>query len=311
MYRVSKPKFCRAITVLLLGLIVLLSTGCEEEVAAPDPHAYPYSLWGVLSPLADTQFVRVFPIEPRLTPGEAERLDAHLISTELETDTERTWESSFTVDSTGLVSHAFFAPFRPKWGRRYRLEITRSDGASSWVDVEIPEQMTLVLGEPDSTRDVVLPASIQGDAQHLLKSEVEIYVSYVVGFTPPPVSLPIYEYFRYVIPFDDQLQRTTEGYQLTIGLERTYFPVLNEVSQDENFIESEGIRLLLVTFSVLVANEEWMPPGGVFDPNVLVQPGAMENVENGFGFVGGGYRLTRSWTLPFELVEKTNFRPNR
>jgi hypothetical protein len=37
----------------------------------------------------------------------------------------------------------------------------------------------------------------------------------------------------------------------------------------------------------------------------------MENVENGFGFVGGGYRLARAWTLPFEVVEKTNFRPNR
>lgn len=295
---------------LLLGCMILVLTSCEEDVARPDPHAYPYSMWGVLTPLADTQFVRVFPIETRLSPGEPEPLYAQFVSTDVLTGIERAWRDSVLFDSTG-VGHVFFAPFQPEWGHHYRLEITRDDGASSWVEVEIPERMTLVLGETDTTRSVILSASIQGGAEHLLRSEVEIYVSYVIGFTPPPTSLPIFEYFRYTIPYDERLRHTAEGWELTIDLERMYSPIFSEVSRDEDFISREGIRLLLVTYRVLVTNEEWMPPDGVFDENVLIQPGVMENVENGFGFVGGGYRLSRSWTLPFDVVEKTSFRPNR
>jgi hypothetical protein len=296
---------------LMVGFFVLLLTGCEEDVAGPDPHAYPYSIWGVLNPLADTQFVRVFSIETTLTPGVPEPLDARLTATDLGTGDVHTWRDSVLVDTLGMVGHVFYASFRPEWEHRYRLEITRGDGASSQVEVEIPKRTTLVLDEPDTTRGVVLPASIQGDAQRLMQSEVDIYVSYVVGFTPPPFSLPIFEYLHYIIPYDENLRRTADGWQFTVDLDRSYLLVSSVVNDDENYIPSEGIRLLFVEFRVLVANEEWMPPDGVFDPNVLIQPGVMENVQNGFGFVGGGYHLSRSWTLPFEVVEKTNFRPNR
>ena len=293
-----------------MGLTVLLLTGCEEDVVSPNPHEYPYSMWGVLNPLADTQFVRVFPIETSLAPGLPEPLDARFMSIDLGTGEERRWRDSVIVDDQGMVGHVFYAPFRTEWEHEYRLEITREDGASSWVEVEIPKQATLVLDEPDTTRGVMLSASIQ-EAQNLLQSEVDIYVRYIVGFTPPPFPQPIYEFYHHIIPYGENLQRTADGWALSIDLERSYFPVLEEVSQDENFVINEGITLLLVEFRVVVANEAWMPPGGVFDPNVLVQPGVMSNVENGFGFVGGGYRLARSWTLPFEVVEKTEFLPNR
>ena len=49
------------------------------------------------------------------------------------------------------------------------------------------------------------------------------------------------------------------------------------------------------------ANAEWDPPGGVFDADVLVQPGTLSNVENGFGFVGAGYRLSSTW-IPLDTI---------
>jgi len=302
---------CLGKASLLLGLTALLLMGCEEDVAGPDPFQYPYSMWGVLNPFADTQFVRVFPIETSLEPGLPEPLDAQFVSTDLGTGTQHTWRDSVIVDTLGMVGHVFYAPFRPEWEHQYRVEITRGDGASSSAEVEIPKQTTLVLDAPDTTRGVILPASIQGDASNLLQSKADIYVRYIVGFTPPPFPQPIYEYYHHIIPYDDDLRRTADGWELSIDLERSYFPVLGEVSKNENFIVDEGITLLFVEFRVVVANEAWMPPGGVFDPNVLVQPGVLSNVENGFGFVGGGYRLARSWTLPFEVVEKTEFLPNR
>jgi hypothetical protein len=255
--------------------------------------------------------VRVFPIETRLEAGHPEPLDARFTSMDLDTGEEHRWRDSVIVDTTGLVGHVFYAPFRAEWEHTYRLEITRGDGASSRVEVEIPERATLILGEPDTTLGVRLPASLQGDIQNLLRTEVEIYVQYVVGFTPPPFPQPIYAYLRYTFPYDDQVRRTSDGWRLSVDLEASYFPILEEVEEDEDFIPAEGITLLFVTFRAVIANEEWTPPGDVFDPNVLVQPGALSNVENGFGFVAGGYRLERPWTLPFEVVEKTNYRPNR
>ena len=64
-----------------------------------------------------------------------------------------------------------------------------------------------------------------------------------------------------------------------------------DVPLDQTF----GIQFRDVTIRLIVANEAWNPPDGEFDPDVLVQPGLLSNVENGFGFVGAGYRLTGFW----------------
>ncbi|ARA93139.1 hypothetical protein AWN76_008185 [Rhodothermaceae bacterium RA] len=301
----------RVSRTLLLVVLAALLLGCEEDVAGPDPFQYPYSMWGVLNPLADTQFVRVFPIEPLLEPGRPEPLDVRFTSLDLDTGEERLWRDSVFVDSTGQVGHVFYAPFRVAWDHRYRVTITRDDGAATWAEVHIPERALLILEEPDTTREVILPARIEGEARNLIQSEVEIYVSYVVGFSPPPIAVPIFAFYRHYIPFDTNLRRTVDGWTFAINLTRSYYPVFGSVTEDSNFIVDEGIRLLTVTFRTVVADDAWMPPGGVFDPNVLIQPGTMSNVENGFGFIGGGYELSRSWTLPFEVVEQTDYLPNR
>ncbi len=311
MYRVSSRLSWMNIPVLGLCLAACLLMGCEEDVAGPDPFQFPYSMWGVLNPLADTQFVRVFPIETSLSPGLPQPLDASFISEDLSTGATLAWRDSVVVDTTGVVGHIFYRPFQPEWGRQYRLAITDANGATSQVEVDVPEQATLVLHEPDTTRNVMLSATVQGEIQQLIQSEVEIYVSYVVGFSPPPIAVPIFDFYRHVVPYDEFLRRAGNDWTINIDLERNYQRIFSDVSRKENFIASQGIRLLLVEFRVIVANTSWMPPEEGFDPNILVQPGVMENVENGFGFVGGGYRLGRPWTLPFEVVEKTSFIPNR
>ena len=274
-------------------------------------HAYPYSLWGVITPLADTQFVRVFPVDLLLDRGTPEPLDARFVSVNLETGEERLWRDSVFVDTSGVVAHVFYAPFQAVYGHRYQLTITGSDERSSSVEVHVPERTTLALHPPDTTRGVVLSGIIEGESPHLVRAEVEYAVKYVIGFTPPPLSSPIYRAIRFKIPYEDRLRQTSSGWRVQLDLNEDYATVRTAITLDDDFIASQGITLLLITFQAVVASEEWSPPGGVFDPLVLMQPGTMENVENGFGFVTGGYRLGRSWTLPVEVVEKTPFVPNR
>ena len=61
------------------------------------------------------------------------------------------------------------------------------------------------------------------------------------------------------------------------------------------------IGLGRVEFRFLVADDSWNPPGGDFDFEVLSQPGAFSNVENGFGFFGAGYTASTEW-FPSDVV---------
>jgi hypothetical protein len=58
------------------------------------------------------------------------------------------------------------------------------------------------------------------------------------------------------------------------------------------------IALTRVEFHFIAADSAWHPPGGLFDPEVLVELGAFSNVENGYGFFGAGEVVAIRWTPP-------------
>lgn len=265
-----------------------------------------YTLWGVLNPLADTQFVRVFPIEGTLNPGEPEPLDARLLSIDLDTGAERTWRDSVSVDDRGIVGHVFYAPFRAEYGHTYRLQITGEDGRSSLVEVEVPRSTNLTLGEPDTSQGVLLPGYVLNDPPHLVRSELVVRIGYVIGFSSG--GCPYYEFARYALPYDDRVRRTQDGWWFVVNLREVYSFVETLTQEDPAYLRRYGITLAYIRFDTIVANEAWSPPGGSFDPDVLVEPGTMNNVENGFGFIGAGYRLSRTWTLLARVVEQSGFR---
>ncbi|MEM1093458.1 MAG: hypothetical protein AAGJ10_02560 [Bacteroidota bacterium] len=62
-----------------------------------------------------------------------------------------------------------------------------------------------------------------------------------------------------------------------------------------------GTRLENIRLSMIAANAEWDDPTGNFDAEVLIQPGQLSNVDQGFGFVGAGYKLEEIW-LPSEQL---------
>jgi hypothetical protein len=295
------------ILVMLAGFAMM---GCEEDVVAVLNAEYPYSMYGVLNPLADTQFVRVFPVEGTLEPPEEiEKLDVRFTSIDRSTGEERLWRDSLIAISDGTIGHVFYSPFRVEWEHDYRVSITGVDGVETFSEVTVPPRTNLIISAPDtSTNRVLLPATIDGIAPRVFRSRLNIQVKYVIGFDP--AGNPFFYFLNYVFPFDQEVQRTGNGWNLAVDVEDIYFEVAGEVMRDLRYQPSRGITLQLITFSTVIGNEEWDPPGGVFDPVVLIQPGAFSNVENGFGFVAAGYKLQRAWTLPVEVVEKTSFRPN-
>lgn len=290
---------------LLLGIVLLLA-GCREDVTAVLGTDQPFTLWGVLSPLSDTQFVRVFPIEGTLNPGRDEPLAVRFVSTDVSTAGELVWRDSVIVDDRGIVGHVFYAPFRAEYGHKYRLEISGEDGRSSAVEVTVPANTNLTLDEPDTTQGVLLPGYVLNNPPRLIRSELVFRTGYVAGFSSG--GCPLYTRDQFVVPYDDRIRSTEGGWWFIVNLREVFNFVEALALEDGNYLRPFGITLAYMRFDTIVANDAWSPPGGTFDPDVLVEPGLMSNIENGFGFVGAGFNLSRTWTLPSEVIEKSGFR---
>lgn len=80
--------------------------------------------------------------------------------------------------------------------------------------------------------------------------------------------------------------------------ERVEIPLNNDRQEMREMLEefgrwqvTYGIVIERIMLRTVATDPDWRPPGGAFDPEVLIDPNAMTNVENGFGFVGSGYEL--------------------
>lgn len=287
--------------LLLIGPLI----GCEEDVIAVLGTDRPYSLYGVISPQLDSQWVRVFPIEDRLEPDTTTRLGGQFVSTDLTTGEQHVWRDSVILDSFDQTAHVYWAPFTAEYGHAYELVVTHTNGAASKVTVDVPPLTEVVVQEPEiSSIGVRIPVLIRGDAPRLLNVEVV----YAVGFRPAGNETPTSDLVP--IPYQEGLFETPEGWIIPIRLDNDFEAVVDTlIDRINNPIDrSFGVLLNSMTLRLIVANDEWNPPGGKFDVDVLVQPGALSNVENGFGFVGAGYRHAHRWNPDPAAARLAGFR---
>ena len=300
--RRSAPRLwlARTLAPCLLALALL---GCEEDVTAVLGTDYPYTLYGVLSPQLDSQWVRVYPVHGRLEPEPPAPLDAVFRSVDLQTDEEHVWRDSLVYDLDGHPAHVFWAPFRAAHGHTYRLIVERSDGAASTVETAVPPQTEVVELEPAGP--AVARILIAGGAPHLLGVEVEYTVDYrLFGLEGAPEG-------RLAIAYDERAVPSPEGWVIPVDLRRDYRTLVDTlVARGKRPVDATyGVLLRNVSLRLIVANDAWDPPPGGFDPDVLVQPGVMTNVVNGFGYVVAGHRVRHDWVPPAEVVRAAGFRP--
>jgi hypothetical protein len=286
----------RTILILVLGCAVLLG-GCETAVDATVDSDRSFSLYGVLQPRADTQWVRVYPIEDQLTPTPATPLDATVRSTVLETGQTQTWRDSVVQDPSGENAHVYWRPFRVDHGRTYRLEVTGPQGRAR-VEVDVPDSAELVLQPPEvNSAGVFTPVFIDRAVPRLLRPEVEYFFQY--DFSRNSAEPPLLRASR---SYDGAQRREDGGWIVPINLVRDFLILREQLDDADLWNPLHGLVMVNMTLRLAVVNEAWDPPGGSFDPEVLVQPGTLSNVENGFGFVGAGYRLEETWTPDMETL---------
>jgi|SRR5690554_1503125 hypothetical protein len=286
---------------LLPALLLAFSlTGCEEDVVAVLGTDYPFTLYGAFNPEADTQKVRVFPIEQRLEPTSSDPIDATVTSVDKATGETHTWQDSLLQFSDGTYGHLFWAKLRPAYGHSYQVEVKRSDGATSKVSFTVPKMIQPIVGEPIvSTSIVDVPVFLEGEAPRLIQFELEYWVKYdssLAGTT------------KIVIPYTEELTRVDGGWKFNIKLRRDFNDIVALLRGRKLYLPRYGVGLIELNVRAMVVDDAWNPPNDEFDPEILVEPGTMTNVENGFGFVGAGYPFHLLYRPSHELLTATGFR---
>ncbi|MEM1126455.1 MAG: hypothetical protein AAGI71_07375 [Bacteroidota bacterium] len=308
--------------------LLLLHAGCEADVSPLVGEDRYYSLYGVLNPRTDTQTVVVFPIESTLRTLPEESLDARFTSVEQETGQTVVWQDSILSTEQGAV-HVFWAPFQAQFGSAYELNVERSDGATSSVSLQVPPEAAFEIGPATLGPPVTQTVFVRPDVERLAQVRVTYVVRALIppnifrgspdliaderppggpgtGPPPPPDSLVV-QTANARFDYTEFADLGGSEWALEIDLGGDFREIRDAIRARARFDLGYGIQIDGIFLSVVVANEAWNPPGGTFDPDVLIQPGTMSNVEQGFGFVGAGYPMEIFWLPPQDILERAGF----
>lgn len=281
----------RCLQALPLLLLAFLTVACGDTTVDPfiDDNRF-FSIYGALDTGAFPQMVRVVPIRDRIGIGEAE-IDARVTTTAREDGVTIEWSDSLVHFKDGSIGHVFHAPFRPIPGWTYDIAVERSDGATTSAATTIP-----------------LPPDVRIDAPGGISIISQRVVWHNIDYNPYRVEI----YYRFIDPdprkpFQTALityqgerygRMTDEGWEVIIGL----LADKQEVVDQLGLVIEATPPLVGIGMRLTMADDQWRPPGGVFDPEVLVQPGTFSNVENGFGFFGSLNQFTAEWTLSSNIT---------
>lgn len=263
--------------------------GCDEAVTPPDEIDAYFTLWGALSPAEDQQALRVIPIQSDIEQDGGAPIEATMYSTDLTTGDESVWRDSLVSFSGGSSGHVFVSDFRARYGRRYRIAIERVDGALTVARVRVPPLVDAIAGAPVVTVGNVRYPIVWPGAPQLN----EIEVTYDLE-NENCERIPV------TIPFEGDAEPFEFGWETTIDLDDDASRVLRDLLFRPHAVHE-------ITLSLEIASEDWRPPGGVFDEELLIEPGTFSNVDGGFGFVGSSYRTSTSWEPTVDELSRVAF----
>ncbi len=287
-----------------LGLFLLagLLSACGESVDTRLEITHPFSLFGLINPKADTHAVRIFEIKGEIELIRAEPVNAHVRSTLMQTGAQQAWQDSVVRLGGQDFRHVYYAAFTASAGETYKLEVIRNDGETSTAVVTVPPPIKLDILEPDTLtpNQALMPILIRGRPPALPRIDVE-YV--VVGFREEggdPIFKPLT--FNYA----GRPAEVDGGWLLKIDLIAD-FSEIYKAFDDDSSITTDVIDLREIRLSVHVGDENWVSPAGVFDADLLAEPGLFSNVENGFGYFGSGYVESVVFRPPAVLIRRAGF----
>ncbi|MDX1741802.1 MAG: hypothetical protein R3178_10930, partial [Rhodothermales bacterium] len=281
-----------ALRLLLLLPLLIITWGCDDSVNPFVESDRYFSVFGALDMKADTQYVRVIPLDTSLVVSEQEPIDARVFLTDLNVGSTVEWTDSLFVFRDGSRGHVFYSPLRIQPEHRYRLEVVRSDGAASVAETTVPAIPAAEIAEVNllvySSGRIEAVQNVTWSGVDRAPAVVEMWYR----FSGSPRS-------RFL---DIRIEYPTED----AAPSEPGWTVVTQLTQDRGrigeTIRPEDYLFLGMGMRIVVFDDQFLPPGGVFDPDILSQPGAFSNVDNGFGFVGSVGRFDVEWVLDAETL---------
>jgi len=290
----------RTMTTLAVAVSTLvLAAGCEENVSPVIPTERVFTVWGFLDPTVAEQKARVFRIEPVLEPTRPEPLGATMSVTDVSSGSVTVWRDSVILFPDGFYGHVYLANQDVEFDREYLVELETPKGLGSSARVRTPPRTSPVLTELQNVRFNVKFRVRWDNAPQLL----DLKVRYHVAFRSRGASGA---FSSGVVTLRTGVIETGPDGTPTVLIEPTsdlgdILQMLNlQAGRDEMALDS-------ITVLPFVGSEEWRSPTGDFDPEVLVQPGTLSNVDNGFGFFGSGFEDAYVVHLPEDAIENAGF----
>lgn len=289
----------RLAALWMLGVLALgfAAAGCEDTV---DPFVEEdrfFTIFGFLDTASDVQYVRVVPLRRTLSPEGDRDIDARVTSLEMESGRTVVWSDSLIQYADGSFGHVFRAPFRPIPGWTYRFTVERSDGKTAAAETTVPLAERAEIDPPT--------VAVANVTQKVLWHDIDFQPFRIEVWYRFLNTEPNQPFLNAVLTYTDQKFGTQrpEGWEVLVRLTEDR----EDVTRALGVSPDARLSLLGMGMRLTMSDAQWRPPGGVFDREVLVQPGTFSNVENGFGFFGAVNQFTTEWTLTPEIVERMGY----
>lgn len=277
----------------LLGVALVLVTtvlsGCEDSVNPFIEDDRFFSVYGYLDTASDEQYLRIVSLRTSFATGGDLDFDARVFTTERESGHTVEWTDSLITFSDGSTGHVFKGTFTPIPGRTYDLLVERSDGVRTTSATTVPVRTNVQID--DATPFNPTTQRVTWDGIDTKPFRIELWYRFVGASPSSPFSDAI-------VVYPDQGRRLGE---LVDG--NKWSVVVTLAGDKEDVTDYLGIsenarpQLLGVGMRLTMTDDQWRPPGGVYDREILSQPGTFSNVDNGFGFFGSVNQYTAEWVL--------------
>ena len=291
------------------GLIVLCLAlplaSCETALFDPfENEARYFTLFGYLDPLAHEHVLRVVPLsrlhEPIVSAGDLHAsLDAYVRTINLTTGERYTWDYRLERLADETYGHIFRANFPVFEGHTYRLEVRRADSLATSAEVQVPRPGIM----PDPHFYAVSKTS-QSITQDVELPEVttvwDVEVIYHIPRGPRRETLVPIHYGRPGERLGD------DRWRFTLRLSEDVPKVRAILNPDAPEVPAQ---LKKMSLRLKVLDHGWHPPGGVFDPEIVAQPGMLSNVENGYGYFGAFAIYSYEWCVDPDVLQEIGYRP--
>lgn len=293
----------RAQRALAFALVIVVLGGCDETFTPFVEEDRYFSIYGYLDTASDEQLVRVVPLRTTFADPGTEELDVEVRTREVGSGNVVVWRDSVVTFDDGSIGHVFVGDFRPYPGWTYIFEVERPDGKMTSAETTVPLPTNVEISEV-SPNAAIAVQTVRWSEIPIQPFRVEVWYRFLTSPSRP--------FDHGVLIYGDDMNRVglpvgDDEWEVKVTLSADRMDALREAglpSDEEPFLLAVGMRLTMT-------DDAWRPADGIFNPDVLVQPGALSNVENGFGFFGSVNQYTVEWTLPDPVVETIGYRPPR